>query len=647
MLAGGSVLGARPAGATVSAGDGLVASSACGSVVLSGSAWLGGDGVDVFSNGDDAGTGNSCGGISYVNGIVSGLEWQCVELVDRLYLTRGWIAKTWFGNGADMYATAPSNLAKQPQGSISFLSPGDVISYQSPGGVEPGHAGIVNTVTPISLGRYLVQLIQQNGFLSTSGILSDGTLTMTTPWVSGFPVIGVIHHPGATAPAGRPANLLANASFENDVTTGWTTLNSPGGTVQELARKASGLPEGDNLLELSTSRVNGSVYQDVPVSLQPEESYTFSVWARANAAARESICVVLWGLGSGAQHGQTCASVGSTWRLVSAPYDVSANGLTKLRAQVYLLTPGLRLDLIGASLLDDALANASFENDATSGWNFLAHGGTVQGAAEKASGLPEGGNVLALSTTRPNGSVYQDVPVNLAPGESYTFTIWARVNASKTENLCVDLWGIGSSAQHGQTCTSVGSAWKLVSAPYDVSETGLTKLRAQVYLLTTGLHVELTGASVTDDGLENAGYENDVATGWALLDAPGGTMQELAVQTPGLPEGDNLLELSTTRAGGSVYQDVPVNLETGQSYTFSIWARANASTAESICVVLWGLGSGIQKGQTCTKVRSAWTLVSAPYDVSANGLTRLRAQVYLVTPGLRLDLVGASLGGAR
>ena len=184
---------------SVPAAVGQFAPVPCGGVVLPGSAWLGGDGVDVFSNGADDGTGNSCGGISNVNGIVSGYEWQCVELVDRLYLTLGWIDKTWFGNGADMYAEAPSNLSRQPQGSMSFLSPGDVVSYESPGGVEPGHAAIVNTVTPISLGRYAVQFVQQNGYLFTSGILSNGTLTMSTAWVSDYPVIGVIHHPGATA----------------------------------------------------------------------------------------------------------------------------------------------------------------------------------------------------------------------------------------------------------------------------------------------------------------------------------------------------------------------------------------------------------------------------------------------------------------
>ena len=86
-LTAGLALGARPAGAGLACDGHVSAFLACGEVVLPGYAWLGGDGVDVFSNGDDAGNGNSCGGISSVNGVVSGEEWQCVELIDRLYLT--------------------------------------------------------------------------------------------------------------------------------------------------------------------------------------------------------------------------------------------------------------------------------------------------------------------------------------------------------------------------------------------------------------------------------------------------------------------------------------------------------------------------------------------------------------------------------
>jgi hypothetical protein len=326
----------------------------CGAVVLPGSYWLDGYGVDVFSNGPDAGTGTSCGGISRVNGIVSGEEWQCVELVDRLYLERGWIRDTWFGNGADMYLEAPANLARQPQGSISFLSPGDVISYQSPGGVEPGHAGIVDTVTPISLGRYEVSFVQQNGHLYTSGILSNGRLSMTTAWVRDYPVIGVIHHPGATPPQLEPANMLENASFENNATAGWRFGNPPGGSIRALAVKALRPPEGSNQLEVTTSRRGGSVYQDVAVNLEPGQSYTFSIWAKADASVPETICVVLWGTGKDGQHGQSCVSVGPSWTLVSAPYDVSAPGVTGLRAQVYLDTPKHYLDLTAASLAGSA-----------------------------------------------------------------------------------------------------------------------------------------------------------------------------------------------------------------------------------------------------------------------------------------------------
>lgn len=43
-----------------------------------------GGGVDVYSNGADEGTGESCGG---------GDHYQCVELVNRLYQAKGWISE--------------------------------------------------------------------------------------------------------------------------------------------------------------------------------------------------------------------------------------------------------------------------------------------------------------------------------------------------------------------------------------------------------------------------------------------------------------------------------------------------------------------------------------------------------------------------
>src|SRR5579862_3939358 len=96
-------------------------------VILAGGSWLGGGGVDVYSN--DGDYNSASGDLNYVNGVLSGYRRQCVELVNRLYLTKGWISANWSGNGADMYNTAPSSLTKEANGAIKSVNAGDVIVF--------------------------------------------------------------------------------------------------------------------------------------------------------------------------------------------------------------------------------------------------------------------------------------------------------------------------------------------------------------------------------------------------------------------------------------------------------------------------------------------------------------------------------------
>ncbi len=211
------------------------ASAACKStVLLPGTSWLNGNGVDVYSNYPNQGVSNAgvaCGTENYVNGVLSGYQWECVELVNRLYLTNGWIKSNWYGNGGGsmgMYNYVPSNLTKEPQGSISFVAPGDAVMFNVSGSTE-GHVAIVNSVSGGS-----VQFVNQNfgtdasPQVYTNGTLSGGNLSIS---VSGMSVIGVVHAPTSSfapsitnvspslAPVGTPITITGtNLSGATNVT---------------------------------------------------------------------------------------------------------------------------------------------------------------------------------------------------------------------------------------------------------------------------------------------------------------------------------------------------------------------------------------------------------------------------------------------
>ena len=137
LTTGGVVVASTPAWA-----------ASCGDTLLAAGSWLGGGGVNVYSNaqGGQSWGYNNCGGTDdYVNGADAGGEWQCVELVNRLYLTKGWTTAHWFGNGNTLKDNLPnsSKFSSQANGHITTIVPGDVVTLDDGG---YGHAGVVNTV---------------------------------------------------------------------------------------------------------------------------------------------------------------------------------------------------------------------------------------------------------------------------------------------------------------------------------------------------------------------------------------------------------------------------------------------------------------------------------------------------------------------
>jgi hypothetical protein len=190
-----------------------------------GSEWLGGGGVNICNNGpsinDDYG--HSCVSVSGApqstncptGTVYAGEEWQCVELVNRLYLTKGWIKSTWWGNGSTLIYHLPSGLTYQLNGSISYINPGDVITFTDSSD-SAGHAAIVNSVV-----NGTINIINQNAPLNSSGYISRGSLSGGNAYISmhgwaGFTVQAIVHGPNtgsSWAGVGGQAQYVASVSL--------------------------------------------------------------------------------------------------------------------------------------------------------------------------------------------------------------------------------------------------------------------------------------------------------------------------------------------------------------------------------------------------------------------------------------------------
>lgn len=158
----GALAAVLTAGAVLATGSALPAAAAtsstpaCGAVILPGSAWLGGGGVDVHYNVHVNGSTASCGTQSIANPAVQyGGAWQCIELAARLYYVKGW-GQVYAGkNGGAQYIPEGSpNLQFYANGSGYVPVPGDLVVEW---GGTWGHVTIVEAITPGS-----IETVEQN-----------------------------------------------------------------------------------------------------------------------------------------------------------------------------------------------------------------------------------------------------------------------------------------------------------------------------------------------------------------------------------------------------------------------------------------------------------------------------------------------------
>jgi hypothetical protein len=128
-----------------------------GAVLVPAGSWLGGLGVTVYSNGSsrffcDPGWRAGCRSRIGPRGVDVGVKWQCVELAQRLYVSRGWYPRKFaVALAYQIWWIAPRmGMTRTPNGAIRHrdVHPGDMIVWR-PGAAtgRTGHVAVVDFVS--------------------------------------------------------------------------------------------------------------------------------------------------------------------------------------------------------------------------------------------------------------------------------------------------------------------------------------------------------------------------------------------------------------------------------------------------------------------------------------------------------------------
>ena len=177
------------------------ATPTCGEVLIKGSQWLQGDGVDVRSNGANTFTGVSCNGVSVSNPISQyGYGFQCVELAARVYRVRNW--GTVFADGGPKAGDLRYGAKYLPEGSSGLVFypvssnyspvPGDLVIES---GTGYGHVSVVDHVEIGASGVNTVVAAEENANLTGWHIYTRTSGAMTGGY---HPVRGFLHSPRNT-----------------------------------------------------------------------------------------------------------------------------------------------------------------------------------------------------------------------------------------------------------------------------------------------------------------------------------------------------------------------------------------------------------------------------------------------------------------
>lgn len=253
-----------------------------GQRLVSAGDWVDGTGVDVFSNGrpgyvctDAPPSGwrpEDCKSSVTVDGKSRyvGIKWQCVELAQRLWVTRGWWSGSFGVNAYMIWEWARLNdLARTANGSLkaSDLHFGDLVVWTSAVGRGYGHVAVVDYVDGSSIH------VKEQNWGDDGKQTGKSAYTLAGGWLSGNGytnnstknvIYGVVHH------ADSPTTPPPTKSSTVDLVFAIDTTGSMTPYIDGVKASASSIV--NKVMTTSDARVGLVDYRDLYSSC-PEDGY--------------------------------------------------------------------------------------------------------------------------------------------------------------------------------------------------------------------------------------------------------------------------------------------------------------------------------------------------------------------------------------
>jgi hypothetical protein len=434
---------------------------------------------------------------------------------------------------------------------------------------------------------------------------------------------------------------LRNPSFEGGSVAGWGASN--GFINQAVYQDPNTAPDGSWFLAMNTPVSGRAMTQDVQRNTAVGEMVTASVWLRSESGAPFSGSVALWGLG-GSQNemAQTRYTVGAEWTQVAVKLPLRASAQSLLRLDIYMATTTGSVWMDNAAMgfstappIQNTLVHPSFEGSFD---RWTPGNGFVNQQIYADANTAKHGTWFAASNTPASGrSFAQTVAAAPKQGDRYTFSIWLRSEqAGSAFAGQVALWGLGGARPIVAVSQfEVGTTWTKVTSTLDVSLTGISQLKAEVYLGSTGNTLWLDQAMLSRNLLTASSFEGGDFTGWAA----GNGFINHAVYPGAAAHGGWYLATNTATAGRSLAQSISRETSVGDVFVAEIWVRSeNSGIAYDGTLALWALGGQTEVSSRPFTADGTWQRVLVELPIVHDGHSTLKFEVYLGTTGSTLQV---------